>query len=87
MTEQKLAEITDFSSLSPSEQDLYDESLKKFRDTIAVLRHAQRQGLAEGRAEGRAAMIETARKLKQRGMDNQTIADVTNIPEDEIASL
>ena len=88
---QKLASITDFSSLSPDEQDQYDESLKKFRDTIAVLSYAQDEGhakgLAEGRAEGRAAMLDTVRKLKQRGMDNKTIAEITNIPEEEIVSI
>ena len=113
---QKLAEITDFSSLSPSEQDLYDESLKKFRDTIAVLRHAQRQGLAEGRAKGleegrakgleegraegraegvaegmakgrAASLAETAMKMKQMGMDNQTIAKATGLSEEEISNL
>ncbi len=92
----KLAEITDYSSLTPYERDLYDESLKKFRDTLAVLRHAQREGRAEGHAEGRAeglaegraaSLVETATKMKQIGIDHLTIAKVTGLSEEEIANL
>ena len=62
---QKLASITDVASLSKDDRMKYDESLRKFRDTLVVMQtermegHAQglaeghAQGLAEGRAEGR----------------------------------
>ncbi len=62
----RLAEITDLASLSREERMKYDDSLRRFRDTICVMEYAisngqkeghakgLAEGLAEGRAEGRA---------------------------------
>ena len=62
----KLAEISDISTLSKEEHKKYDESIKRYRDTMAVINYAAKEGeakgeakghakgLAEGRAEGRA---------------------------------
>ena len=62
----KLAEITDISTLSKEEREIYDERIKRYRDTMAVIDYAVKEerakerakgraeGLAEGRAEGEA---------------------------------
>ena len=50
----KLAEITDISTLSKEEREIYDERIKRYRDTMAVIDYAVKEGRAEGRAEERA---------------------------------
>ncbi len=46
------------------------------------------EGMAKGRAEGMAEGIkETARRMKSKGFDIQTIADLTQLPIDEIEKL
>jgi predicted transposase/invertase (TIGR01784 family) len=44
----------------------------------------RKEGLAEGRAEGRA---EAAKGFKAKGVDPQTIAEVTGLSLDEVLSL
>lgn len=51
----RLAEITDLASLSRQERMMYDDSLRRFRDTICVMEYAVENGMEKGRAEGHAA--------------------------------
>lgn len=48
----RLAEITDLASLSRQERMMYDDSLRRFRDTICVMEYAAVNGMEKGRAEG-----------------------------------
>ena len=87
----RLAEITDIASLSKQERMMYDESLRKFRDTIVVMEGARLSGVEQGRVEGRAEgkaeeQRRIARGLLEVGTPVSTIAKVTGLPEDEIAS-
>ena len=46
------------------------------------------EGLEEGRAEGRLdALREMAKKMKAKGMDAQTISEVTGLPLDELSNM
>ncbi|MDR2115465.1 MAG: hypothetical protein LBP87_03690 [Planctomycetaceae bacterium] len=46
------------------------------------------EGEAKGRAEGRTeGLAETARNLKQRGVDDEAIAQITGLSIDEINQL
>ena len=96
----RLAEITDIASLTKQERLMYDESLRKFRDTIGVMEGARlsgvKQGLEQGRAEGLAeglaegemkGKIAVARKLKSHGMDAATISQMTGITVEDINNL
>ena len=88
----RLAEITDIASLSKQERMMYDESLRKFRDTIVVMEGARLSGVEQGRVEGRAEgkaeeQRRIARGLLEVGTPVSTIAKVTGLPEDEIAGL
>ncbi|MEE0520103.1 MAG: hypothetical protein UDK36_01685, partial [Bacteroidaceae bacterium] len=92
----KLAEITDISSMSKEDRLRYDESIKKFRDTICVMEGAKLEGFAEGeakghargRAEGRAEeRMETARKFKQLGVGIDVIQRATGLSKEEIEKL
>ena len=50
----KLEEIVDIASMSKEERMRYDESIKVYRDQLAVMEFERNKGLAEGRAEGLA---------------------------------
>lgn len=50
----RLSEISEVASLSKQERQEYDESLRHYRDTIAVMSGQFLEGEAKGRAEGRA---------------------------------
>ena len=50
----KLAEISDISTLSKEEHKKYDESIKRYRDTMAVINYAAKEGEAKGEAKGHA---------------------------------
>lgn len=54
------------------------------RDLRNQMAYARKEAIEEGRAEGK---IETARKMKNLGMDIQTIVKVTDLDEDVIAGL
>lgn len=74
--------------MSPAERNAYYRHL----DNIVILRDnistARGEGRMEGRAEGRAeAMKETARKMKQGGMDEKLIMQFTGLKAEEITSL
>ena len=81
---QKLASITDVAALSKQERRVYDESLRRYRDTVIVMEGQRAEGRAEGRAE---AMLETARKMKAKGISASDIADITLLPINEIEAL
>ena len=74
--------------MSKEERMRYDESIKVYRDQLAVMEFERNKGLAEGRAEGRAEEKESvARNLKRMGMDVETIVKATGLDPDVIESL
>ena len=48
----KLSEIAEVASLNKEERQLYDESLRQYRDTIIVMEGQYLEGEKKGRAEG-----------------------------------
>ena len=84
----KLEEIVDIASMSKEERMKYDESIKVYRDQLAVMEFERNKGLAEGRAEGLAEGKESvARNLKRMGMDVETIVKATGLDPDVIEGL
>ena len=88
----KLEEIVDIASMSKEERMKYDESIKVYRDQLAVMEFERNKGLAEGRAEGRAEGLaegkeSVARNLKRMGMDVETIVKATGLDPDVIEGL
>ena len=59
----KLAEIAEVSSLSKEDRIKYDDSLRKFRDTIIVMEGQFMEGEKKGRAEGRAEGLAEGRAV------------------------
>ena len=96
----KLEEIVDIASMSKEERMKYDESIKVYRDQLAVMEFERNKGLAEGRAEGLAkgkaegraeglaeGKENVACNLKRMGMDVETIAKVTGLDPEIIKRL
>ena len=81
---QKLASIADVASLSKQERIAYDENLRKYRDTVAVMEGQWMEGHAKGMEK---ANLENARKMKAKGFDVADIADITGLTEEQISSL
>ena len=58
----KLAEIAEVSALSKEERIKYDDSLRKFRDTLVVMEGKFMEGFAKGFAKGREEGLAKARE-------------------------
>ena len=85
---QKLASIAEVGALSKEDRIKYDESLRKFRDTISVMEGQRLEGKAEGLAEGRAEeRLSNARSLKANGVPLDIIAKSLNLTDKEITEL
>ena len=97
---QKMASITDVSTLSKEERVTYDENLRKYRDTVAVMQgqwdlghekginEGMKKGVAEGMKKGAAKkQFEVARNLKSMGLSDADIAKATGLTAEEIAGL
>ena len=84
----RLSEIAEVASLNSEERRKYDESLRAYRDTIAVMEGQFTQGELKGRAEGRAeGILSIARKMKQKGKSVHEIAEMTDLSPEEIDQL
>lgn len=88
----RLSEIAEVASLSKEERQEYDENLKHYRDTIAVMQgqylEGEEKGREEGRAEGRAeGHMDVAKQLKLMGLSAGDIAKATGLSVEEIMNL
>lgn len=86
----RLEEVCNLNSLSRQERLNYDESLKVYRDGVAVIKYAEQRGLEKGREEGKLeGRIETLaasiRNMRNAGLDDSTIALYLNLSPKEIA--
>lgn len=91
-----LFEIAEIAAFTPQERYDYEESLKNFRDMNNVLQTAIRQGYAEGEAigleKGKAEgehkeKLRSAKKMLDKGIDVQTVAEITGLSVEEIKRL
>ena len=81
---QKLEQIVDIAALSKEDRMKYDESIKVYRDRLAIMAFERQKGFAEGRAEGK---LEVARNLKQMGLATEAIAQATGLTAETIEAL
>jgi flagellar biosynthesis/type III secretory pathway protein FliH len=49
---EKLEEIADVASMSPKERELYDNSVKVYRDYLVTMDAAEKEGIKKGMKEG-----------------------------------
>ena len=96
----KLSEIAEVASLSKKEREEYDESLRHYRDTIAVMegqyqegeRKGLEKGLEKGRAEGlaegeRKKALDMSCMLLAKGFSPSEIAEISGLSVEEIEKL
>ena len=81
---QKLEQIVDIAALSKEDRMKYDESIKVYRDKLAIMAFERQKGQAEGREEGK---LEVARNLKQMGLATEAIAQATGLTAETIGAL
>ena len=77
---QKLEQISDISALSKEDRMKYDESIKVYRDKLAIMAFERQKGQAEGK-------LEVARNLKQMGMATEAITRATGLTAEAIEAL
>ena len=88
----KLEQIDDIASMSKADRIKYDESIKKYRDTLAVMSgqwlEGEAKGLQKGLLKGKAeGLQEAAKNMKAMGMSYEQIAAATGLSEETIKSL
>ena len=89
---QRLASIAEVAALSKDDRRKYDESLRKYRDTISVMEGQYQEGWEKGLAEGetkgeRLKAIDAARRMKSKGYADEDISDITGLSMEELAAL
>ena len=91
-----LAKLPDVRFLSSEEREKYDESIKAADDYYGVLMSYYMNGIDEGEAKGIAKgeargshhkSLEIARKMLAKGMDENTIMEITGLTQEEIRKL
>ena len=81
---QRLASIAEVAALSKEERRQYDESLRKYRDTISVMEGQYQEGMEKGRAEER---LLNARSLMENGVPIDLIAKSLKLTDEELQQL
>ena len=66
---EKLEEIADVASMSPKERELYDNSVKVYRDYLVTMDAAEKEGIKKGMEEGlKEGMKEGLKKGLEEGL-------------------
>ena len=87
-----LAKLPDVRFLSSEEREKYDESIKAADDYYGVLMSYYMNGIDEGVAKGETRgshhkSLEIAKKMMAKGMDENTIMEITGLTQEEIRKL
>jgi predicted transposase/invertase (TIGR01784 family) len=84
----KLFETAQIAKFNKSELEQYEESLKVYRDMHSVVETAFDEGKIEGKIEGaRLKVIEVAKKLIKKGLDDEFISEATGLSVEEVNDL
>jgi len=76
----RLASIAEIAAMDEKQRLEYDESLRKYRDTLSVMEGQYQEGMKKGH-------IEDARKMKADDMPTELIAKYTGLSPEEIETL
>lgn len=77
---QKLFDAAEIAKFSPEERNAYEDSLKYYRDLKNVVDTSREEGVIEG-------IEKIAKKMKEKGMSNSEISELTGLNDDEINDL
>ena len=84
----ELAKVSNVAALSPKERAVYDETLKQFRDNLAMLEAAIQDGREEGLKEGREERsLEIARRLIALNVDDSIVVQSTGLLPEDVQKL
>ena len=81
---EKLAQVTDVAALTEKERFDYDIALKRYRDTMAVMKGQKQEGFQQGSQQ---RSLEIARNFKHDGIPLDIIARNTGLPVEDIEKL
>ncbi|MCS7037382.1 MAG: Rpn family recombination-promoting nuclease/putative transposase [Saprospiraceae bacterium] len=85
---QRLFEAAEIARFNPEERQLYEESLKVYRDLKNVVDTARDEGKEEGRAEGRAEKErEVVLSAYAAGLDLAVIAQVSGMSIEDVRAI
>ena len=89
---QRLEQIVDIAAMSKEDRMKYDESIKVYRDKLAVTAFAEEKGRAEGLAEGmekgqEEERLKNARGMKAAGIATDLIAQITGLSPEAVEQL
>ena len=80
----RLFEQAEIAKFNQQEQKLYEDSMNAYRDIVNAIRTAEKTKFAERRAEG---FMEVAKKMLDKGMSAEVVADMTGLSLDEVFKL
>ncbi len=92
----KAIEVLDTLYLTEAEQQIYEGQLKWLRDEATAVRNAERRGKQEGLEEGleqgevKGRLEEkraTAKKLLLKGIDMESVIEITQLSREEVMTL
>ena len=89
---QRLEQIVDIAAMSKEDRMKYDESIKVYRDKLAVTAYAEEKGRAEGLAEDmekgqEEERLKNARGMKAAGIATDLIAQITGLSPEAVEQL
>ena len=85
---QKLFAAAEIAKYSREELEIYEESLKYYRDLNNIVYSAKVEGKIEGKVEGKIERTnELAKIMKGEGIEIVTISKITGLSEEEIEKL
>ena len=89
---QRLEQIVDIAAMSKEDRMKYDESIKVYRDKLAVTAYAEEKGHAEGLAEGmekgqEEERLKNACGMKAAGIATDLIAQITGLSPETVEQL
>ena len=83
-----ISHITDISALSKEDCMKYDETIKIYRDYLAVISFAEATGREQGFKEGlEEEKISIARQMKADGLPTEIIMKYTQLTKEDIEQL
>ena len=77
---EKLEDIADVASMSPEDRERYDNRAQAGTDYLVTMDAAEQKGAQE-------TQLKIARNMKAKGIDNQSIAECTDLPLSMIEEL
>lgn len=85
---QKLEELSKVAAMTPEQRAEYDETLRQYRDNLAVRSAAIKEGERRGKKKGKSQALKSiAMKMIDKGMEDSSIVELTGLSLDEVNKM